>query len=193
MAEWLAAHGWEAVAAALGLAYLLLIIRERVLGWPAAIASAAIYTFVMFEAGLYMQSVLQLFYVATAFYGWWCWWRGVDGEALPITRWPWRRHLWVLLLITLLGALTGALLARHTGAALPWLDAWAAWGAVVTTWMVARKVLENWYYWLVIDSVCLALYATQGLWLTVALFALYLVLAVLGLRRWRASLAAAHA
>jgi len=193
MAEWLAVHGWEALAAVLGLAYLLLIIREQVLGWPAAIASAAIYAFVMFDAGLYMQALLQLFYIATAVYGWWCWGKGADGEQLLVTRWPWRKHLWALLLIALLGAVTGSLLARHTGAAFPWLDAWAAWGAVVTTWMVARKVLENWYYWLVIDAVCLALYAAQGLWLTVALFALYLVLAVLGLRRWRASLAVAHA
>lgn len=192
MTEWLTAHGWEALAVGLGLAYLLLIIRQKVLGWPAAIASAAIYAVIMFGAALYMQSALQLFYIGTAIYGWWHWRRGAGREELPVIRWPLTRHLCAIGLILLLGCFTGWLLATRTEAAFPYPDALSAWGAVVTTWMVARKVLENWYYWLVIDTVALGLYAAQGLWLTVGLFAVYLVLAVVGLRQWRASMMAVH-
>lgn len=193
MTEWLAASGWEALAAVLGLVYLLLIIRQQVLGWPAAIASAAIYTFVMFDATLYMQSLLQLFYIAMAVYGWWHWWRGAHGHELPVIHWPWRAHLGPLLLIAALGAGSGWLLDTETGAAFPYLDATTAWAAVVTTWMVARKVLENWLYWLVIDAVSIGLYAAQGLWLTVGLFCVYLALAVVGYREWRVSLVTRNA
>jgi nicotinamide mononucleotide transporter len=193
MADWLMLHGWEALAVLLGLAYLLLIIRQRVLGWPAAIGSASIYTVLMFEAALYMQSVLQLFYVVTAIYGWWHWHRGAGDADLPVVCWRWSRHVPVLAMIGLLGGLSGWLLATRTDAAFPSLDALTAWGAVVTTWMVARKVLENWYYWLVIDAVALGLYAAQGLCLTAGLFAVYLILAVVGLRQWRASMSRVHA
>jgi nicotinamide mononucleotide transporter len=188
MADWLAAWGWEALAAVLGLTYLWLVIRQQLLAWAAAIASAAIYTAIMFQVALYMQSGLQLFYIAMAAYGWWSWQRGEDGHELPVSTRPLAWHAVPLVLIAALGGVTGWLLDSRTDAAFPYLDALTAWGAVVTTWMVARKLLENWYYWLVIDAVSLGLYAAQGLWLTVALFSVYLVLAVVGLWQWRASM-----
>lgn len=183
-----ALSAWEAAAVVLAITYLLLIIRQNLLGWPAAIVSASIYLVLMFRAGLYMQSALQVFYMAMAGYGWWNWQRGVGDHELPVVSWPFNRHLSALAVILPLGLLTGHLLSSHTDAALPYLDALAAWGAIVTTWMVARKVLQNWHYWFVIDLVSIYLYASQGLWLTAALFAAYLVLIVIGYRQWRASM-----
>lgn len=194
---------WEALAVALAIAYLLLAIRQNVLCWVAAIASAGIYVVLMLRAGLYMQSLLQLFYIGMAAYGWWHWRHGGGGDPpgagagrnddnaggnLPVTSWPLRRHAAPLALVAVLGGLTGWLLDSYTAAALPWVDAWVTWGAIVTTWMVARKVLQNWHWWFVIDSVSIWLYAHQGLWLTAALFAVYLVLIVFGYRSWRASM-----
>jgi nicotinamide mononucleotide transporter len=181
---------WEGAAVALAIAYLLLAIRQNVLCWPAAIASAAIYLALMFDAALYMQSGLQLFYMVMAGYGWWHWARGLDGGELPVTRWSARDHLLPLAGVLVLGGISGWLLSRHTDAAFPYLDALTAWGAIVTTWMVARKILQNWHWWFVIDAVLVYVYARQGLWLTAALFAFYLVLVVVGYRQWRASLTA---
>lgn len=180
---------WEAAAVALALLYLVLVIRQNAWCWPAALASAAIYTALMFDARLYMQSVLQLFYAAMAVYGWWHWTRGEAGGDLPVRSWPLSRHVVPLLLIAGTGLALGWLLARHSDAAFPFLDALLACGAVVTTWLVARKVLQNWHYWFVIDALSAWLYARQGLWLTAALFLFYLVMVVVGYRQWRATVA----
>jgi len=180
---------WEIAAVALAIAYLVLAIRQQIGCWPAAIASTAIYIGLMYEARLYMESALQIFYIAVAVYGWRQWRRGGPGGGpLVVHTWPRARHVVAIAAILTLSAGSGYVLARHTSAALPYLDSFTTWGAIVTTWMVARKLLENWLYWFVIDSVSLYLYVSRGLWLTAALFALYLVLIVIGYRRWRASL-----
>ena len=182
---------WEAAAVGLALAYLVLAIRQNPWCWPAALLSALIYLFLMAEAKLYMQSALQLFYAVMAIYGWWHWRRGDHGQAPPVRSWTRRQHVPALALIVVPGLILGALLAVYSDAAFPYLDALVACGAVVATWMVARKILQNWHYWFVIDVVSGVIYARQGLWLTAALFGLYLVLVVIGLRRWRASFEAA--
>lgn len=174
---------WEAAAVALAIAYLVLAIRESAWCWAAGIASSAIYLVLFFHASLYMESVLQLFYGGVSVYGWAHWSRAA--AELPVVTWSPRRHALALGLIALLALANGALLSAYTPAALPYLDSLTAWGSVVTTWMVARKVLENWIYWFVIDGLSAGIYASRGLWLTAALFVAYLVLIVIGYRAWR--------
>ncbi|MDH4022706.1 MAG: nicotinamide mononucleotide transporter family protein, partial [Gammaproteobacteria bacterium] len=131
---------------------------------------------------------LQLFYASIAVYGWWVWRpEPGSGAVLSIHRWPLRRHGLAAVAIALLTLGSGWLLAHYTDAALPYLDSFVTWSAVLTTWMVARKLLENWLYWLVIDGVTLGLALDRGLYLTAALFGLYLVLVVIGWRRWLAT------
>ena len=182
-AQVLALWPWEALAVALALAYLVLAIREHAGCWPAGIASTAIYLALFFRARLYAEAALQVFYIAISVYGWLRWAR--PARQPPVVRWSLARHARALALIVALAAANGAALATFTPAALPYLDALVAWASVVTTWMVARKVLENWLYWFVIDAVSIGIYASRGLWLTAALFVLYLVLIVRGYARWR--------
>jgi nicotinamide mononucleotide transporter len=176
----------EVLAVVLAVAYLLLAMRENRWCWPAGIASSLLYLVVFFTAGLYMEGTLQLFYVAMSVYGWWTWRpaaRG-GGSALAIQRWPLRRHVAALAVVIVLALANGYLLHRYTPAAAPYLDSFVTWSSVLTTWMVARKVLENWLYWFIIDSVTLGLALQRGLHLTAALFLLYLVLIVIGWRAW---------
>jgi nicotinamide mononucleotide transporter len=182
----------EAVAVLLAIAYLVLAVRENVWCWPAGIASSLIYVALMFGASLYMESGLQVFYAGLGVYGWREWQRaGPRGTPLAIRTWPPSRHGLAVGGILALGTLSGLLLARYTPAAFPFLDSFTTWGAIVATWMVARKILENWLYWFVIDSVSGYLYASRGLYLTAGLFGLYLVLIVVGWQRWRRCMAAA--
>ena len=90
--------------------------------------------------------------------------------------------------ITVLSAMSAYFLRRFTHAAWPFMDSMVAWASVFATFMVARKVYENWHWWLVIDSVSLCLYFTRRLYLTTLLFALYLALIIVGMRQWRRSL-----
>ncbi|MDT8408876.1 MAG: nicotinamide riboside transporter PnuC [Wenzhouxiangellaceae bacterium] len=182
--------GWEAAAVLLALAYLLLAVRQNRLCWVAALVSTALYTLLFWQVQLLMQSALNVYYMAMAGYGWWHWrhggrTRGDESEAqLPITRWNGRRHLLVLVMIGACALVSGALLDGYTQAARPYLDSFVTWGAVVTTWMVARKVLENWAYWMVINSVAVFLFIDRDMVLTAGLHASYLVISVFGWISW---------
>lgn len=183
----------EIIGAVLAIAYLVLAIRESILCWVAAFVSSCLYAWVLFEARLYMEAALNVFYAAMAVYGYVQWDPHAKSAALTVHRWPWRRHAEALAVIFILAAVSAFFLRRYTPAAWPLLDSMVAWSSVFATFLVARKVYENWYWFLVIDSVSLCLYATRGLYLTVLLFALYIVLIFVGLRTWRRSLDAAHA
>ncbi len=175
----------EAIAVASLLAYLVLAIRQNALCWPAAIIGTAIYVVLMFQVGLYMESVLQLFYIGMAIYGWYTWRHGNGpNKQLLITSWPLAFNILPIAVIFAFTLISGYLLATFTKAAMPYLDSFTTWAAVITTWMVARKILQNWHYWFVIDSISVYLYVSRGLWLTAMLFVLYLVLILIGYRTW---------
>ena len=132
-----------------------------------------------------MEAALQVFYAAMAVYGWHRWRSGAgDGGELPVTTWRPGQHAVALGGIAALTAAFGFGLT-FTPAALPFADSFTTVAALVATYMVARKVLENWWYWFVIDSVSVYLYVNRGLWLTALLFVGYLVLIVVGYRQWR--------
>jgi nicotinamide mononucleotide transporter len=180
---------WEAAAVVLLIAYLVLAIRQNLWCWAAAFAGTCIYLVLMYQARLYMESVLQVFYLVMAVYGWYQWRHGPgpDNE-LPITTWAPRQHVLAITTILALAFVTGTVFDRYSDAALPYLDSFTTWGAIVATWMVARKILENWIYWFVIDSVSIYLYVNRELHLTALLFVLYLVLIVFGYLAWRREL-----
>lgn len=170
---------------ALGVAYLLLAMRESLWCWYAGFASTAIFLLLFWEVNLLMESALQVYYLAMSVYGWWHWRQGSVGEPLPISRWPASRHAIAIGAVASAALVSGALLTRYSDAALPYLDSFTTWGSILTTWMVARKLLENWLYWLVIDSASIYLYLDRGLYLTALLFAVYLVIAVFGFLQWQ--------
>jgi len=195
LADWLQLHGWEALAVLLGIAYLLLAMRESLWCWPAAFLSTLIYLFLFWHADLPMESGLQFYYLAMAVYGWWHW-RGGAGaaaEPLPVRTWPWHYHVAAIVLVLAASLASGAALTHAGLGRLPYLDSFTTWGAILTTWMVAQKLLENWLYWLVVDGVSLYLYLDRGLHLTALLFVVYLVIVVFGYFQWRRHYREQHA
>jgi nicotinamide mononucleotide transporter len=176
---------WEAMAVLLGIAYLLLAVRESLWCWYAAFASTALFLYVFWDVSLLMESALQVYYLIMAVYGWRQWSKVTEGEhTLKISTWTWQRHCLVIVSVVLLSLASGFLLNRFTDAALPFLDSITTWGSIITTWMVAKKVLENWLYWLVIDAISIFLYLDRGLYLTALLFVIYLVIVIFGYRKW---------
>lgn len=184
---------WEVLAVILAVIYLVLAIRQNIWCWAAAAISTLLYLYIMFEARLYMESVLQVFYLAMAGYGWHQWRQGgADGSSLAVSTWPVRRHVLAVSAVLILVFVSGELLTRYSNAALPFLDSLTTWGAVVATFMVTRKILENWIYWFVIDAVSIVLYLNRELYFTAVLFTAYLVMIVIGYRSWRASMVAGN-
>lgn len=183
---------WEGIAVLLGVAYLVLAMRQNILCWYAAFGSTAIFSWLFWDVSLVMESGLNVYYLIMAVYGWWVW-RGnqagennalVEQEAKPIQTWSVNRHLLIIVGVIFISLATGYGLEQNTSAALPYLDSFTTWGAVITTYMVAQKVLENWLYWVVIDLVAIYLYLDRELYLTALLMAIYVVLAVWGWFIW---------
>jgi nicotinamide mononucleotide transporter len=185
---WRSTSWIEIVGAALAVAYLLLAIRQHIGCWAAAFISSCLYVWVMFGARLYMDSVLNAFYAAMAVYGYRQWTRGGGGRPLKVSNWPLSRHCLGLLAVVGMSMVSSYFLRRFTPAAWPFADSLEAWGSVFATFLVARKVYENWHWWLVIDSLNMWLYYTRGLYVTMLLFGLYLVLIAVGMREWRRTL-----
>jgi len=191
---WAATSNIEIVAVMFGLLYIILAARENSWCWPAAFIGTGTSIYLFWDGELLMESALNVYYLAMAVFGWWQWQYGgkEDGGGektiLSIQSWPVKNHIIALTLIAVLTLSSGYLLNQNTSAALPYLDSFTTWSAVITTWMVARKVLENWLYWIVINSISIYLYIDRAFFLYAVLFVLYIIIAVFGYRQWRKSL-----
>ena len=133
-----------------------------------------------------MVSLLNVYYVLMSLYGWQQWRRGgAQQTGLLISRLTPLCHILVVGLVSLFSLIIGYFLGAYTDAELPYLDSFTTLGSIVTTAMVARKILENWLYWIFIDGVSIYLYFSQNLYQTAVLFVLYVILAILGYGTWR--------
>lgn len=178
----------ELIAVVFALAYLVLAVKENALCWYAAGISTLIFLVIFWDVSLYMESGLQVYYLAMAAFGWYQWRSANDASAnLQVSMWSMQQHLIALSAIALLTFTSGYLLNSGTDAQLPFLDSFTTWASVVTTFMVVRKVLENWIYWLVIDSVSIYLYMDRELYFTSMLFAVYIVIIFFGWFSWSKS------
>lgn len=176
----------EGLAAVLAVAYLLLAAREHIACWACALVSTAIYTVVFWDVSLLMEAALSVYYMAMAVYGWHQWrYGGTTHSGVTIRTLSWRQHGQIIVTIAVLTLISGSLLSENTTAVWPYVDSFTTWASVITTVLVAKKYLENWLYWFVIDSVCIPLYLDRGLYLTAALFVVYLVIVVFGYLAWQ--------
>lgn len=193
LAQARASSPWEIAAAALGLAYLLLAVRRNLWCWLCAFVSTSISLMIFARANIHMQTALQIFYLAMAVYGYIEWRRGrTANDELAIRSWTVREHLLAAAMIGAATAVNGWLLVRYTDAVAPYLDSFVTWGSVVTTWMVARRVIENWLYWLIVDGAAVWLYYSQDLLFFALLFVIYLGVVVHGYIVWRREQRAQH-
>lgn len=186
---WMQLSSWsvsEIIAVIFAVLYLLLAIRENIWCWFCAGVSTAIYVIVYFDAKLYMESALNVFYFAMAIYGWFIWRSGSE-QSIPVVSWPIRTHSLALVAIATCVAIGGYLLDTSTDAAFPYIDSATTFAAIWATFLVAQKVLENWWYWLVIDVVSIFIYWSRELELTSILFVAYVVMIPFGLLRWSRS------
>ncbi len=178
----------EVVAVVMALLYLFLAIRQNIWCWFGAGISTAIYVYLFLDAKLYMQSALNGFYFAMAIYGWMVWRSGqTEEKQLPVVSWPLMTHVYAILLIAAVGLFNGYVLDTLTDSQHAYADAIVAWGAIWATFLVARKVLENWWYWLVIDIASIFIYWSRDLQLTSVLFAVYVLMIPFGLVSWARS------
>ena len=179
---------WEMVAVFLSVTYLLLAIKQNLWCWVAAFISTLIYTVLFFDASLLMDSALNMFYLVMAIYGWYSWkyGNGINkNEELEITTYGLNKNLKIIGVLIIVSLILGYIMANYTSADFAYLDTFATVFAVFTTYTLTKKVLENWLYWIVIDSVSIYIYINKGFYLTAVLFAFYTVLAFIAYNNWK--------
>lgn len=181
--------GLELVAALLALAYVWLAARQNSWCWACAFVSAALYTVIFWKVSLAYQAILNLYYVVMAMYGWLQWRRNnEDAGQLSITRWSLKTHIVVICCLFVVSiALANVTKTTDDITYLMYLDTLVAVFSIFTTYLVTKKVLENWLYWLIINLAACYLYANQGLYLTTLLFIVYVGMSVYGLALWARS------
>jgi nicotinamide mononucleotide transporter len=181
----------EWVAAALGVINVALVVRRSVWNYPFGLVMVALYFFVFFEARLYSDALLQIFFFVVQVYGWvnWVRSRNESGE-VPVGRLSARERAgWVL--GTMVASLVWGLgMARYTDAAAPIVDAFIAGTSIAAQILMAQRRIENWAAWILIDLVATGLYFSRHLYPTSALYLLFLLLSVAGLVGWRRALPA---
>jgi nicotinamide mononucleotide transporter len=183
----------EVVAVVMTLIGIVLTIKERISCWPVAIVGILAYLVVFVRARLYADAALQPIYVVQNIYGWWYWARGGArgrGDAPIVTLGPKARTAW-LVGTAGVSVIVGIGLARWTNAAAPYADAALSTTSLVANWLLARKVLENWWLWIAVNVGYVILFWRKHLALSAALYAILLGLAVAGLIEWRRSRARA--
>jgi nicotinamide mononucleotide transporter len=182
----IATSALEWVAVVLAIIYLVLAVKENLWCWPAAFVSTSIYIFLFFDVNLYMESLLNLYYLLMAVYGWQQWQQKSNGkQQKAILIWPVKKHLILISLIGLVVIISAYLLNHYTDQDFALIDSFTTWFAVLATYMVTQKILENWLYWIVIDSVSIYLYVSKGFALTAVLFFSYIILAIIGWKTWK--------
>ena len=177
----------EMLAFVLSLAMVVCNIRVNMAGWPLAIAASLLYFMLFWDSRLYGEAALQIVFAVVAGWGWWQWLRGraADGSALRVRHLSGRARLALLAAVLLAWPLLGAFLRRATDTDVPWWDALPTAGSLAGQWLLARKYVDNWPVWVVVNAVSVGLFAWKGLWLTAVLYALFLVMALWGWRAWQ--------
>lgn len=181
----------EIAGTILGLIYLVLEYRASTWLWVASIAMPAIYLEVYYSAGLYADFGISIYYILASIYGLCVWLkhyrRHVEqkGETLPISRMP-RKIYFPLAVVSLtIFFVIGLILSHYTDSNVPWADAFTTALSIVALWMLARKFIEQWWVWIVVDIASAMLYVYKDLMFTAGLYALYAVIAVFGYYKWK--------
>lgn len=183
----------EIIAVTLGVANIVLLVRRSMWNYPFAIAMVCLYAWIFFHARLYSDTLLQGFFLILNAYGWLHWSRAKQGGEVPVRRLTGRSIFVVLAIVVLASLLWGAAMARWTDAAAPYWDGTIAMLSVMAQFLLAKRFIENWIGWIIVDMLATALFWTRGLELTAGLYCVFLLLSIVGFVQWRRSQLPAHA
>jgi len=169
-----------------GILCVYLAAKNNIWNWPIAIISVLIYIFIFFEAKLYADTGLQVYFLVMNFYGWYFWSR-ISGEQkkVPVTAVKLKEIIFSFLAVIIFTFVLGSFLKKETDASLPFIDSFCTACSLVAQVFLARKVLENWLIWIFVDLIYVGVYIYKDLHLTAGMYALYIIIAAIGYRDWR--------
>lgn len=175
----------EFIAVITSVIYVILAAKNSIWCWPASMISVIAYIFICWENKLHFETLLQFYYVGTTLYGWRVWKKQRNSIETPISFLPVKTHITYIVGGTVITLFFAFLAQQFTAASMPLVDAFTTVFALIATLMVARRNIENWLYWIVIDGVSIYLYGTKELHLSSLLFVFYFIMAIIGFAHWR--------
>ncbi len=186
---WVNGNWIEICGAIISIIYLYFSYKQIIWLWLFGLMSALFYIWIYFDSGFYADMSLQVYYVAVSLYGWFHWSAGghsADGKSnIKISRITKREGVVVFSVFLLLWLFISQVLIRFTNSQISVMDAFTTAGSIVATWMLARKILEHWLIWIVVDTISLGLYLYKGLYATATLFLVYTIVAVAAYYAWK--------
>lgn len=179
----------DIIGSIVGLVYIYQEYKASIWLWMTGIIMPVIYMFVYYEAGLYADFGMQIYYALAAIYGFLYWKygrkKGTESREIPITHYPRRFILPSLVIFLVLWGVLYIILSRFTNSTVPILDSFGNALSFIGLWALAKKYLEQWWIWIVVDLELSALYVYKGIPFTAGLYALYTVIAVMGYFKWK--------
>lgn len=187
--SWISGNWIELSGALISLVYLYFSYRQIIWLWPFGLLSALFYIWIYYFSGFYADMSLQVYYVLISLYGWYHWKVGNRTSGgklkLQVSRINLRYILILTLIFVLLWFLISQVLIRFTDSQVPVMDALTTAGSIIATWLLARKILEHWLLWVVVDILSMGLYIYKELYATAVLFLVYSIVAVAGYFAWK--------
>jgi nicotinamide mononucleotide transporter len=174
---------WEWQAIVFGVLYLIFAIKEKLICWAFAFINSATYVYVSYTAKLHLDALLQVFYVIMAVIGFVNW--NKPKNETVFQQLPMRKHVMIIAFTMLVSILLGTIFARYTSQVSPYVDATTTCFSLVATYMTAKKIVENWLYFVVVDSIMVYLYFTRDLKMSSVLMLFYTLMAINGYIHWR--------
>ena len=175
----------DILAVIFGVIYVILAARNHILCWLFGIVGSALTTYsVFYNYNLYLETFLNGFYVVAAIWGW-INWKKQESSLKKIVSYPLSKHFKIIFAAAIVALAVGYFFDNYTPTAAPYLDAFTTVFALMATFMIGLKLLENWLYWIVIDSVSKYLYSSRGAHFYVLLFCVYIIVSIMGYIRWR--------
>lgn len=187
MFDWLQTNWLELFGVLSGFIYIILEIKGRVWLWPVGLITSALYIVVFYNAKFYADMGLQWYYLGISIYGWLYWVKGNKESAnnsLPIKRSSLKLLISLSIITAILFIAMGYILSNYTDSPLPWWDAFTTSLSITATWMLARKLIDQWWIWMVVNLISVCLYIYKDLDLTAGLFIAYFALAIAGYLQW---------
>ena len=182
----------EIIGTIIGLVYLWLEYHASIYLWVASVVMPVVYTFIFFDAGLYADMGIQIYYVLASVYGFICWrWaisrknKAASIERLKIAHTPHRLITPLSIISIVLTFIIAYILISFTDSNVPWWDSVTTSLSIVAMWLMARKYIEQWWVWLIVDVVSAGVYIYKDLYFTAGLYALYAVIAYFGYKKWK--------
>ena len=159
--------------------------RNNIHTWWTGIFGCSLFAVLFYQSNLYADVVLQVFFIVSSAVGWWQWLKGAQGDPLPITHAHLKTMLWIIPAGAAATAGYGALLHHYTNAYAPFLDSTVLVFSIVAQFLMMQRRVDNWPFWILVNTIAVPLYASRELYLTSFLYGCYWINAVVSWISWR--------